>query len=93
LNGTDKYTIFDLPIEVTNEISAANDRPSCDALNNPLLSAETLNASANSFTRIAGSGIETKGGGTGGLGEGNILDWRSGSHWLWIGSLLLMIAL
>jgi len=93
LNGTDKYTIFDLPIEVTNEISAANDRPSCDALNNPLLSEEALNASANSFTRIAGSGIETKGSGTGGLGEGNTLDWRSGSHWLWIGSFLLMVAL
>ncbi|KAF4635171.1 hypothetical protein G7Y89_g2930 [Cudoniella acicularis] len=92
LNGTDMYTIFDLPIKVTNEISAASDRPSCDALNNPLLSQVALNASANSFTRIAGSAIETTGAGTGlggqkpdatpkdGLGGAGTLTWQTGAH-------------
>lgn len=103
LNGTDEYTIFDLPIQVTNSIPAESNRPSCDALNNPLLSEEALNASANAFTRIPGTGIETDGNGTGlggakpnaspsnGLGAGGILVWRTAPHWIWIGSLTLMI--
>uniref|UniRef100_L2FV32 Uncharacterized protein n=1 Tax=Colletotrichum fructicola (strain Nara gc5) TaxID=1213859 RepID=L2FV32_COLFN len=46
LNGEDHYTIFDVPISVTNSISQKNGRPSCDALNNPLLSDQELNATA-----------------------------------------------
>jgi len=45
LNGTDFFTIFDLPISVTNSISEDSNRPSCDELNNPLLS-DPLNASS-----------------------------------------------
>lgn len=37
LNGQDHYTIFDVPISVTNRISNGL-RPSCESLNNPLLS-------------------------------------------------------
>jgi len=59
LNGSNEYTIFDLPIEVTNSIPAASNRPSCDSLNNPLLSAEELNKSANAYTRIPGTGIQS----------------------------------
>jgi hypothetical protein len=44
LNGSDYYTIFDLPIAVTNQISANDSRPSCDSLNNPLLRGEQVNA-------------------------------------------------
>jgi hypothetical protein len=44
LNGSDYYTIFDLPIQVTNQISASNSRPSCDSLNNPLLRNNQINA-------------------------------------------------
>ncbi len=39
----DHYTIFDLPISVTNEISASPSRPSCDSLNNPLLPPDQIN--------------------------------------------------
>ncbi|KAK1690627.1 hypothetical protein BDP55DRAFT_753474 [Colletotrichum godetiae] len=46
LNGEDHYTIFDVPISVTNSIEQKDGRPSCDALNNPLLTAEQLNATA-----------------------------------------------
>ncbi|KAH8814900.1 hypothetical protein F5884DRAFT_639668, partial [Xylogone sp. PMI_703] len=61
LNGTDLYTIFDLPIEVTNSISESDTRPSCDSLNNKLLTQEELEASANNFTRVAGTGIQSGG--------------------------------
>ncbi|TAQ87680.1 hypothetical protein B7494_g3972 [Chlorociboria aeruginascens] len=95
LNGTDQYTIFDLPIQVTNSISEENNRPSCDSLENALLSQEALNASANSFTRIPGTAIETtnsgSGEGLGGskpdatsqdpLGGAGVIDWRASVHW------------
>ncbi|CCC06183.1 hypothetical protein SMACR_00401 [Sordaria macrospora] len=42
LNGEDHYTIFDLPISVTNSISKREDRPSCQALDNPLLAPEDI---------------------------------------------------
>jgi len=61
LNGTDLYTIFDLPIEVTNSIPANDSRPSCDSLNNDLLTQEELEESANNFTRIAGTAIQSNG--------------------------------
>jgi hypothetical protein len=104
MNGTDEYTIFDLPIHVTNKIPEQSNRASCDALNNPLLSQEALNASANSFTRIPGTAIETGGKGTGlggtkpdgspsdGLGAGDMVDWRTAAHWIWIGTIALMVA-
>ncbi|KAK5663244.1 hypothetical protein OQA88_3671 [Cercophora sp. LCS_1] len=43
LNGQDHYTIFDLPISVTNRIEEDVARPSCDGLLNPLLSPEEVN--------------------------------------------------
>ena len=107
LNGTDAYTIFDLPIQVTNSISQSSNRPSCDSLNNPLMSQELLAASASNFTRIAGTGIASddkdgdgdglggsrpEGSFTDGLGAGVLLDWRSASHWLWIGTLAWLLA-
>lgn len=38
-NGTDYYTVFDLPISVTNSISKSSDRVECAQLENELLSA------------------------------------------------------
>ncbi|KAH8676265.1 hypothetical protein BX600DRAFT_198055 [Xylariales sp. PMI_506] len=46
LNGVDHYTIFDVPISVTNSIPAASNRSSCDSLDNPLLTPEEINATA-----------------------------------------------
>lgn len=46
LNETDYYTIFDLPIMVTNSIEADDDRPSCESLTNELLTPEELDAVA-----------------------------------------------
>lgn len=47
LNGTDYYTVFDLPISVTNSIAANANRPPCDALNNPLRTPQEIRASAD----------------------------------------------
>lgn len=42
LNGEEYYTIFDVPIAVTNSIPEDEDRPSCDDLDNELLPYEDL---------------------------------------------------
>ncbi|KAH6998082.1 hypothetical protein BKA56DRAFT_566797 [Ilyonectria sp. MPI-CAGE-AT-0026] len=44
LNGEDHYTIFDVPIAVTNSIEEKDDRPACDSLTNELLSYEEIDA-------------------------------------------------
>ncbi|KAK1752471.1 WD40 repeat-like protein [Echria macrotheca] len=43
LNGQDHYTIFDVPISVTNKIDSNTARPSCDSLLNPMLTPEQVN--------------------------------------------------
>ncbi|KAI1872845.1 uncharacterized protein JN550_003719 [Neoarthrinium moseri] len=76
LNGDDHYTIFDVPISVTNKIDSSSDRPSCDALNNPLLSPEEINATAANNVGILfapgdATQVEQSGtGSTGGIGGG-----------------------
>lgn len=46
MNNTDYYTIFDIPISVTNSIDNSSDRPDCDVLNNPMMTPEQINAEA-----------------------------------------------
>ncbi|KAI1208877.1 uncharacterized protein F4807DRAFT_429811 [Annulohypoxylon truncatum] len=46
LNGGDHYTIFDVPISVTNKIDFTGNNPPCDPLNNPLLTPEEIDADA-----------------------------------------------
>ncbi|KAM3066310.1 hypothetical protein ACMFMF_010274 [Clarireedia jacksonii] len=92
LNGTDKYTIFDLPIQVTNSIPEQSDRPSCDSLNNDLIPWTTLASTADNFTRIPGTAVQTTASSKDGIGAGSTIDWRSGAHYIWAGSLLLMLA-
>jgi hypothetical protein len=47
-NGDNYYTIFDVPISVTNRIEESDGRPPCDSLANALLSPEEIDAgSAN----------------------------------------------
>ncbi|KAH6697377.1 hypothetical protein F5X68DRAFT_4234 [Plectosphaerella plurivora] len=61
LNDEDHYTIFDLPIMVTNSIPESGSRPSCDELNNPLISYEDLGveeANALGFPTAPGEAVE-----------------------------------
>ncbi|KAI1158576.1 hypothetical protein F5B18DRAFT_640499 [Nemania serpens] len=44
LNGEDHYTIFDVPISVTNSINFVGNNPACDSVDNPLLSPEEIDA-------------------------------------------------
>jgi hypothetical protein len=44
LNGSNHYTIFDLPIQVTNSIPSSDVRPPCGAVNNKLLPGDQGNA-------------------------------------------------
>lgn len=61
LNGTEQYTIFDLPIQITNSISASANSSSCDRLDNALLDWEEIKATASNFTMVPGSAIDVKG--------------------------------
>lgn len=46
-NGTDYYTVFDLPISVTNSISESAERVDCAALENKLLSGAEVEKSSD----------------------------------------------
>ncbi|KAI0523761.1 hypothetical protein F5B22DRAFT_633870 [Xylaria bambusicola] len=46
LNDEDHYTIFDVPISVTNRIDFAGNNPACDSVDNPLLTPEEIDAEA-----------------------------------------------
>ncbi|WJG34470.1 uncharacterized protein FOBCDRAFT_246808 [Fusarium oxysporum Fo47] len=71
LNGDDHYTIFDVPINVTNSIPEDDDRPSCDELSNEILSPEEIDAEAankvgvlfapGDSTELDASGEDSKG--------------------------------
>jgi hypothetical protein len=73
LNSVDHYTIFDLPISVTNSIPSDLLRPTCDSLNNPLLTPEQVNVTgADNVPVLFAPGdsttVQTSGSSTGGLG-------------------------
>ncbi|KAF5624253.1 retinal short-chain dehydrogenase reductase [Fusarium tjaetaba] len=71
LNGDDHYTIFDVPINVTNLIPEDGDRPSCAELSNDILSPEEIDAEAanevgvlfapGDSTELEASGEDSKG--------------------------------
>ncbi|KAI0176220.1 hypothetical protein GGR52DRAFT_350552 [Hypoxylon sp. FL1284] len=70
LNGDDHYTIFDVPISVTNNIMFTGLNPPCDSVNNPLLTPEEIDAeSANDVGILFAPGdatvVQQSGTGTG----------------------------
>lgn len=91
MNTTDFYTIFDVPISVTNSIENATGRADCDSLDNPLLMPEQVNSSvANSVGVLFAPGdsqvVKVKMNKTDesgqGLGGASMLSWRSGAEWI-----------
>jgi hypothetical protein len=50
-NGTDYYTVFGLPISVTNSMPENDDRIDCDLLENKLVSATEIGESLDSLPR------------------------------------------
>lgn len=60
LNGEDHYTIFDVPISVTNSIQFVGNNPACDSVDNPLLTPEEIDAeTANSVGVLFAPGDAT----------------------------------
>lgn len=90
MNDTEFYTIFDVPIAVTNSIPSSISRAQCDALDNPLLTPEQINASAANAVGILFAPGDSqvvqvkldKAEGGQGLGGAGTLSWRSGAEWL-----------
>ncbi|KAB5536501.1 hypothetical protein GE09DRAFT_1062744 [Coniochaeta sp. 2T2.1] len=74
LNGDDHYTIFDVPISVTNKIDFGLLRPTCDSLNNPLLTPEEIDiAGANDVPVLFAPGDSTQVQTSGGDASGDSL--------------------
>lgn len=48
-NGTDYYTVFDLPIAVTNSIPQSSERVDCALLENKLLSQSAIDESSDTL--------------------------------------------
>lgn len=104
MNGTDYYTIFDVPIAVTNSIDNATGRADCDALDNPLLTPAQLNASAadsvgvlfapgdSQVVKVQMNNTDESQGGQG-LGGAGMLSWRSGADWICAITLVLAFVL
>ncbi|KAF5718499.1 short-chain dehydrogenase reductase [Fusarium globosum] len=75
LNGDDHYTIFDVPINVTNSIPEDDDRPSCDELSNDILSTEEIDAeAANKVGVLFAPGDSTELEASGEASKGSVLD-------------------
>lgn len=63
LNGSDYYTVFDLPVAVTNRIDGSDKRSPCNILFNPLLTAEEVQSSVDvlmpeQYPWTDGSGVQ-----------------------------------
>lgn len=91
MNNTDHYTVFDLPISVTNSIDNSTARPDCDSLSNPVLAPDQINATvANRVGILFAPGnsqiVEVKLNKTDqsgqGLGGAGTLSWRSSAQWM-----------
>ncbi|KAI1019032.1 hypothetical protein LB505_002807 [Fusarium chuoi] len=75
LNGDDHYTIFDVPINVTNSIPEDDDRLSCDELSNDILSPEEIDAeAANKVGVLFAPGDSTELETSGEASKGSVLD-------------------
>ncbi|KAG7422543.1 hypothetical protein Forpe1208_v000914 [Fusarium oxysporum f. sp. rapae] len=75
LKGDDHYTIFDVPINVTNSIPEDDDRPSCDELSNEILSPEEIDAeAANKVGVLFAPGGSTELDASGEDSKGSVLD-------------------
>ncbi|POS68841.1 hypothetical protein DHEL01_v212766 [Diaporthe helianthi] len=101
MNNTDFYTIFDVPIAVTNSIPSSITRAQCDALDNPLLTPEQINASAANAagvlfapgdSKVVQVKLDNAGSGQGLGGAGGTLSWRSGAEWLYLVNFAMAFA-
>ena len=69
-NGTECYTVFDLPISVTNSIEDNGNRTDCASLENERLSSEDVVASVDELPSKPWIGGDAQSGVSDGSGEG-----------------------
>ncbi|KAK4193329.1 hypothetical protein QBC35DRAFT_102912 [Podospora australis] len=105
LNGEEHYTVFDVPISVTNRIEESFDRPSCDELDNDLLTPEEVRESADDLPAMFAPGdsttLETSGGSDGlapgasgqGLGSAAARGWGERLSWLSVAGIAAVMLL
>ena len=94
MNGTQYYTIFDLPIDVTNSIpngtqhSSSKARPICALRNNPLLPPAQIDSSTTPlpFQPFLGGNVSVSG-----PGSGSTFGTNSGESDFKIGSGLVRV--
>lgn len=91
MNNTSYYTIFDLPISVTNSIDNSTARPDCDSINNPLMTPEQINATianrvgilfAPGDSQIVQVTLNKTDPSAGGLGGAATLSWEASAMWM-----------
>lgn len=93
MNNTDYYTIFDLPISVTNSIDNSTSRSSCDELSNPIMTPEQINADAANWAGVMFSPGSARivqvrrndtddGVSSLGLRGAGVLSWMGGAQWI-----------
>ncbi|KAI0013452.1 hypothetical protein F4779DRAFT_563669 [Xylariaceae sp. FL0662B] len=103
LNGDNHYTIFDVPISVTNKIDFTGSNPTCDSVNNPLLTPEEIDAEAANKVGIlfapGDSTIIQQPDKTGedtanGLGSGaGAVQWRFAARWMSLLAIVFVLIL
>lgn len=103
MNNTDYYTVFDLPISVTNSIDNSTARPDCDSLNNPMMTSEQINATAASrvgilfapgnsqIVQVTLNKTDTTVANGQSLGGAGALTWESSA--LWTGGVAFIVGL
>lgn len=70
-NGTEYFTVFDLPISVTNGIEDKDNRTDCAMLENKRISSSDVNASVSELPSQPWIGGDAKSGVSDGTGEGS----------------------
>lgn len=88
---------------MTNRIDQSLFRPSCDALNNPLLTPEQINATAANqvgvlfapgdltTVQVKGTGPDGQPLGRGASGSAGNLSWRAGAPWMLLSLVLAFL--
>ncbi|KAL2259469.1 hypothetical protein VTK26DRAFT_6851 [Humicola hyalothermophila] len=94
LNGEDHYTVFDLPVSVTNSIPASDARTPCDELDNALLTPEEIRASADfdmpvMFAPGDATVVQTELGNRAPAGWGRGLGWATGLVGMVVAALVM----
>ncbi|KAK2766878.1 hypothetical protein FQN54_006192 [Arachnomyces sp. PD_36] len=79
-NGTEYFTVFDLPISVTNSIEDKGNRTDCSMLENERLSSSDVNASVSKLPSKPWIGGDAQSGVAAGEGEGGagMVKWNMG---------------